>query len=254
MAAASGARSRRFWIDPRFLVGVLLVAASVTGVGLLLAVQNRSVQVYVARSTLVPGEPIGDGDLQLTSVRVPGVGVYVTRANLPRDPIAMRSVPKGELVPASAIGAAAESGFTTVVVKVSGPLSASVASGATVDVWAAQPATAKAYRPPAVLVSSASVVAVVHDDALVADRSAVSVEMRVPQSRVAAVLQSAADGQVLSVVPTGVGAAKVQPLDTDGTGSADDTGAAHTDAASTPTPGATTPPTVPAGGTTGGAG
>ncbi len=202
--ARNGARTRRFWIDPRFAIGVALIAASVLGMCLLLASQNHSTRVYVARTALVAGDRVRATDLELADVRVPASNRYLTASDLPSDAVVVRSVPKGELVPASAIGHRADVALTSVVVKASGPLPASVSPGARADVWAAHSADDKDYAPPMVLASDAIVVAVAHEEALVADRGSVSVEVRVPAERVASMLQAAADGQTLSVVPSSV--------------------------------------------------
>ncbi|HWD63410.1 MAG TPA: SAF domain-containing protein [Humibacter sp.] len=234
MSTANGARQRRFWVDPRFAVGVLLIVASVVGVCVLLAAQNRSVEVYVARSTLVAGDHVSAGDLELTSVRVPSASdVYLTRAAMPKDAVVVRSVPKGELVPAAAVSERTDAALTSVVVKASGPVAAAVTDGAVVDVWAAHGSDAKDYRPPAVLVPGAVVVSVAHDDALVADRATVSIEVRVPSSRVAAVLQAIADGRVLSVVPASPDSGTVASSDT---GEDDGDGSESTGTSATPTP------------------
>ncbi|WP_243063567.1 SAF domain-containing protein [Humibacter sp. RRB41] len=238
MSTANGARQRRFWVDPRFAVGILLIVASVVGVCVLLAAQNRSVEVYVARSTLVAGDHVRAGDLELASVRVPSASdVYLTRAAMPKDAVVVRSVPKGELVPAAAVSERTDAALTSVVVKASGPVAAAVTDGAVVDVWAAHGSDDKDYRPPTVLVPGAVVVSFAHDDALVADRATVSIEVRMPSSRVAAVLQAIADGQALSVVPaspdSGV-AASSDASEDDGDGS--DVDATPATPIPTPTP------------------
>lgn len=202
MAATADGKARRFWFDPRFAVGILLIAASVVGVSALLAVQNRSAEVYVARTTLVAGDTVSSGDIALVNVRVPDAGRYLAEGELRAGAVVRRSVPQGELVPSSAVTARTQAGLTSVVVKAAGPVAAAVTAGATADVWAAHAVGDKNYRPPAVLVSDAVVVSVAHDDALVADRGSVSVELRVPAGRVASVLQAIADGQVISVVPS----------------------------------------------------
>ncbi|GAB3804530.1 hypothetical protein GCM10028798_24940 [Humibacter antri] len=211
MVAAADGKARRFWFDPRFAVGILLIVASVVGVCLLLSAQNRSVQVYVARATLVTGDRVSPGDVELVSVRVPRSDRYLAAGGLQSDEVVVRSVPKGELVPVSALSRASDASLTSVVVKASGPVAAAVAAGTTADVWAAHSANDKNYTPPAVLVSGAIVVSIVHDEALVADRGSVSVELRVPAGRVASILQAIADGQVISVVPASADAASPGP-------------------------------------------
>ncbi|MGA0568871.1 hypothetical protein ACO2Q7_16190 [Rathayibacter sp. KR2-224] len=207
MVGTADGKPKRFWFDPRFAVGILLIVASVVGVCALLAAQNRNVQVYVARSTLVAGDAVSVSDVELVNVRVPDSGRYLAAGHLPEGATVVRSVPKGELVPASAVAEASATGLTSIVVKASGPVAASITAGATADVWAAHAANDNNYKPPAVLVAGAVVVSVSHDDALVADRGSVSVELRIPAGRVASVLQAIADGQVISVVSASTDAA-----------------------------------------------
>jgi hypothetical protein len=231
MVATANGRARRFWFDPRFGVGILLILASVVGVCLLLASQNHTVQVYVARTTLVAGARVGPGDVELVGVRVPDSGRYLAGGRLHDGAVVVRSVPKGELVPASALGEETSASVTSVVVKASGPVAGAVAAGAVADVWGAHAANDRNYTPPLVLVSGAIVVSVSRDEALVADRRSVSVELRVPQSRVARVLQAIADGQVISVVPASGDAAL--PRDSPGPGGAD-SGPGAADGVATP--------------------
>ena len=241
MSTSNGARRRRVWVDPRFAVGIVVIAASVTGVSALLAAQNRSVEVYVARSTLVAGDRVRSADLELTAVRVPSAAqTYLTDSQLPKNAVVLRSVPKGELVPTSAIGDRASAALTSVVVKASAPVAASVAEGAVVDIWAARSSDDKRYRPPIVLVPDAIVVSLARDDSLVADRATVSIEVRVPSSRVAAVLQAIADGRVLSVVPASLGSADPRPSgDVDSDLDDDVANGGGPASGSTPTPAAT---------------
>jgi hypothetical protein len=80
-----------------------------------------------------------------------------------------------------------------------------VRAGATVDVWAS-PADAetRGFGAPLVLVSDAVVVRVVEDEGLVSSRGGGAVEVLVPRSRVARVLQAQAAGDALAVVPAGL--------------------------------------------------
>ncbi|WP_051143256.1 hypothetical protein [Humibacter albus] len=227
MAQSTDQRARRFWIDPRFVLGVALVVASVVGVSALLAVQNRSVRVYAARSTLVAGDLVRAADLQLVSVRVPATSHYLGEGALPDDAIVVRSVPKGDLIPQAAVTGQTDANLTSIVVASSGPVAGAVVPGTMADVWSADAADDEDYVPPVVLVSGAVVVSVADDDSLVAGRGSVSVELRVPAGRVASVLQAMADGRSLSVVPSS--ARGDEPSDTDG-----------------PTPTRTPTPTAPA--------
>ena len=70
------ARLRRpGWRDPRLLAGLALVAASVALGSWALRAAERTVPVYVARETTVPGTAIDAGSLAVADVRLGTVGL-----------------------------------------------------------------------------------------------------------------------------------------------------------------------------------
>lgn len=209
MAGAARAQRTRpkAIIDPRLLLGLVLVLASVGGVVGIIAFSDRTVAVYAAASALTPGERVSASDLVQRRVSLDGADRFYLRVG--RMPagglIITRPVSDGELVPASSVGEAARSGMTSFVVQLAGRVSNAVAPGSTVDVWGSSPADAveRSAGPPTVVASGATVVQVLKDDGLVA-RDQVAVEVLVPRSRIAQLLQAVSDGQTLALVPTGL--------------------------------------------------
>lgn len=199
-------RAKRPWFDPRFAIGLVLVAVSVVGVVVLVGAADSSVRVLAARSTLVPGDRVTASDLVSTSVRIASAtSTYITAADIPTDGfIVTRVIDSGELVPRSAVGATAGERQTSVVVAVSGQLAASIDAGATVDLWASREGEQSTFGPPVVLVSAATVVRLVEKAGLVVDQSAGSVELLVPKNRVAVVLEAIANDDALSVVAVSI--------------------------------------------------
>jgi hypothetical protein len=209
-------RRRSFWIDPRFVVGVILVVVSVLGVDALITAANASTSVLAARSALTPGERVHASDLVPTSVRVGHTaGLYLQAADVPSAGIVVtRAVAAGELVPHSAVGSEAGKSLTSIVVSVNSVLPASLSPGSRVDLWASQSADvadpanstaaadggAAAHSAPTVLVSSAIVVRLVDQKNLVASDGS-SVELLVPKSATASVLDAIANDAELNVVP-----------------------------------------------------
>jgi hypothetical protein len=213
----SAKRRRSFWIDPRFVVGIVLVVVSVLGVDALVNAANASIDVLAARSALTPGERVHASDLVPTSVRVGRTaGLYLRASDVPSAGVVVtRSVAAGELVPHSAIGSEAGTLLTSVVVPVNGALPVSIGPGTRVDLWASQSASAAdagdggaapvdggatGYAAPTVLVSSAIVVRLVDQKNLVASNGS-SVELLVPKSSIASLLDAIANGAVLNVLP-----------------------------------------------------
>ena len=210
--SASSKRRRSFWFDPRFAIGLVLILVSVIGVDALVNAANASVDVLAARSTLTPGERVHVSDLVPTSVRVGRTaGLYLQASDVPSSGLVVtRAIAAGELVPHTAVGSEVGQFLTSVVVSVNSALAASIVPGSRVDLWSAQPASPSddgtttggtgSYAAPTVLVSSAIVVRLVDQKNLVASNGS-SVELLMPKSDTATVLDAIANGAVLSVLP-----------------------------------------------------
>lgn len=194
---------RSFWFDPRFAIGLALVAASVAGVVWLVSASDRSVEVWAARSALSPGDTVTGDELVLRSVRLGDAADLYLPAGRVGDTglVVTRAVAAGELVPASAVGAPEGVTLASVVVTVRGDLPRSVEAGSVVDLWSARQTEERDFGPPAVLVGSATVVRVLEADGLIVGGATVAVEMLVPRSKIAAVLDGIAGSDAMSLVP-----------------------------------------------------
>ena len=200
--ARAGAR-RRFWFDPRFAIGLLLIVASVAGVVGIVGAADSSVLVYAAREPLAPGDRVDADDLVGTSVRLAGAErLYLVPDDLPDDGLVVtKAVAEGELVPASAVGSTEGERQTSIVVGVSGELAESVEAGSIVDVWSASESTGGVFEAPVVIVSGATVVRLVDRQGLVVDNDSRSIEVLVPRTDVARVLEAIANDDAIAVVP-----------------------------------------------------
>jgi len=194
---------RRFWFDPRFAIGLALVVASIVGVAFVVTSADHTTAVYAARAPLAVGDRIDSSDLVATRVRLGGAAdLYLSPARLPHGGLVVtRTIVAGELVPVSAVGTRAGASVTSIVVDLQGRLPASIEPGSVVDLWAARRIEQSQFGPPTVLVARASVVRVVEPTGLIAADGAESVEVLVPKEKIAAVLESIADGDSLAIVP-----------------------------------------------------
>ncbi|PPL20163.1 SAF domain-containing protein [Microterricola pindariensis] len=193
---------RPFWFDPRFAVGIVLVAGSIVGVSAIVAGVDDTAEVYAARGMLPAGTTITAAQLEAAPVRLGAVGErYLAVGELPEEGLVLtRAVAAGELIPASALSPQSEAGQTGVVVALSGDIAAAVAPGAPVDLWAAEQLEHGRFGPPAVILSAAEVVRVIDGGGILGGQGR-SVELRLPTAKVAAVLQAVANGDALSLVP-----------------------------------------------------
>lgn len=203
MTAHETARTprRAFWSDARFLLGILLIVASVAGVWFVVSAARQTTPAFTAARTIVPGEAITADDVREVDVALGQLGTaYLTPAQLDGAVIATRTIAEGELVPSAAVGDAAGARTTNVVVHSTVEVPSSVGAGTVVEVWAA-PLHDGEYAKPRILVADATVVSVVRDDSMMGG-GASAVELVIPRADVAATLEAMADESALSVVPT----------------------------------------------------
>jgi hypothetical protein len=193
---------RVFWGDARFFLGVLLVAASVVGVWLVVSAARQTMPAYAAAHTIVPGQAIRLGDLEVVDVALGSVaGRYLTAEDLRDAVVATRTIEAGELVPAASVGDPASARTTSVVVRSAVDVPASVEAGTVVEVWAAPALEHGGYDEPHILVADATVVSVTRDDSMIGGGAA-ALELVIPRADVPATLAAMADESALSIVPT----------------------------------------------------
>ncbi|MGI9823177.1 SAF domain-containing protein [Agromyces sp. Marseille-Q5079] len=189
-------------LDPRLVIGVVLVAGSTAGVYALVSGLDDATEVYTAVQTLTPGDRITSDDLVVERVRFGSPAArYLEPDSLPDEGLVVTStVRKGEFVPLASVDDADRAGLATVVVASRAALPRDVQVGSLVDVWSAHRLERGTYEPPAVLVPGAQIAAISEAGGIVESGSA-TVELLVPRERVAAVLQALAAEDVIDLVP-----------------------------------------------------
>ncbi|XAS63141.1 hypothetical protein VUN84_12595 [Micrococcaceae bacterium Sec5.8] len=157
---AAGARLKRpSWKDPRLLVGILLVLASVAGVVSLVGAADQTVEAYTAREAIAVGEKLTEDKLNRVKVRLGDVEQhYLTPASgLPDGLIAVQRIGKDQLAPRASFGHPDGLDRKPVAVTVDEALPAQAVAGSRVDVWVALPDTRNGFNQPALLLPGAEI-------------------------------------------------------------------------------------------------
>jgi hypothetical protein len=130
------------WRDARLLVGVVLMLASVVLGSLVVRAADDTVPMYAARSALVPGQRLDEGDLVRVDVRLAGQSArYLSAATgLAPDQYVLREVRPGELVPTAAVGGRDQIALQPLTLTVDGGSAAGLVLGSQVDVYVNTPA------------------------------------------------------------------------------------------------------------------
>ena len=188
-------------LDPRLIIGIVLIAGSTTGVWALVSGFDDSIEVYVARDTITAGSAVEADDLAVESVRL---GSSTERYLLADDEVsgglvATRTVQAGEFVPKSAVDGADRTGLSVVVVPSRGQLPSGLSAGDRIDVWSAKAVERGSFEPPTVLISDAEIAGLVESEGMVQSEG-VSVELLVPREKIAALLEALAAGDAIDLV------------------------------------------------------
>jgi len=190
------------------VIGILLVLAAMIGGAATLRHFDSSVERLEATHALVPGQHIGQDDVKVVKVRLPGGHHrYLSARSALPDGVVLRAVRPGELVPTSAVGAAGRLDHKTVALPVDVSQSSDLVVGSVVDVWvsAKQQVTAgvQSYEKPRLLIRRATVARVPDTDrsGLSVSTGDVSVHVLVPDDQVAAVLAAVNAGAKINLVP-----------------------------------------------------
>jgi len=196
------------WRDPRLLVGLVLVAASVALGAWAVGSAGRTVPVLAASDALVVGRPLAQQTLVVRQVRLAEAdGLYLNAdAELPEDLVVTRAVGPGELVPVAAVSTARDLGLREVAVDAPGPLASTVVQGASVDLWyVPEPSTAAPLPAPRRLAGGLAVAQVSVPTGALSVGAGATVHLMVPVEDLAGVLAAiAADGTIEVVsVPAG---------------------------------------------------
>lgn len=199
-------RSKRFWVDPRFAIGLVLIVVSVAGTAFVVTVSDATVEVVAARATVMPGERLDADDVVVRKVAIDDAKeLYLTPDDIEHGVVITRVVGEHELVPRAATGDAAEVDDTTIVLPVKGELSAAVQPGAVVDVWVSSTADEETPAPPRVIAAGVTVARLVEPSGLVVSDADRAVEVLVPRDDVGDILGAVTDDASVSVVPAGQG-------------------------------------------------
>lgn len=189
------------WKDPRLIVGIVLVVASVLMGAVLVSRLSETTSVLVARSAIVPGDAISAEDLETVELRLgEQTDHYVgTPEAIPEGAVALRTIRAGELVPLSAIGQSAEVPLRPVVIPVDAAVAESVVPGAMVELWHTAPAAEEGADAQAGLLVPDAVVRRI-DEGSSLGMQEMSVEVLVPSDSVDEVLEVLSQDERLDVI------------------------------------------------------
>ncbi|TLK51223.1 MULTISPECIES: hypothetical protein [Glutamicibacter] len=194
---------RARWKEPRLLLGLLLVAAAVTGTVVLVNSMDERTAVYVAKQDITLGEPLGEENLEVAHVQLgDSMQHYVpAEAQHLQDARANTFIGSGQLIAQDFVTRSELGSRRPINIDLPVDLSPAITPGSRVDVWIAQrePGTAS-YGTPELLANLVEVSARTERAAGLVGQSAVNLELLVEPAYLEPLLQALANESRIIVV------------------------------------------------------
>lgn len=213
MSASTGAGVARLkkpsWKDPKLLVGILLVLASVVGVISLVGAADQTAEAYTAREPIAVGEKLTADKLNRVKVRLGDVEQhYLTPATgVAEGLVAAQRIGKDHLVPRGSLGQPDSQGRKPVAVTVEEALPAQAVAGSRVDVWVALPDDRNGFSQPSLLLPGAEIAQITPGSTALGSARSTVVMVLVQDGQMPDLLGAQANKAKISVVwnPGGAG-------------------------------------------------
>lgn len=200
---ANAARLKKpSWKDPRLLIGILLVLASVVGVISLVGAADQTAEAYAAREPIAVGETLTTDKLYRVRVRLGDVEPhYLTpESGLGDGLVAVQRIGKDQLLPRESVGPVDRLNRKPVAVTVDESLPAQAVAGSRVDVWVALPDVSNGFSEPSLLLPGAEIAEITAGSTALGSSRATVVMVLVSDAQMPRLLGAQANKAKISVV------------------------------------------------------
>ncbi len=190
------------WKDPRLLVGILLVLASVVGVVSLVGSADQTTEVYAARDSIAVGEKLTTDNVVRAKVRLNETEehYFTAEAGLPEGLVAVQRIGKNHLVPKESLATVDALDRKPVAVTIDEALPPQAVPGTRVDVWVALPDARNGFSEPKLLLPGAEIAQVTAGSTALGSSRSTVLMVLVADSQMTAILGAQANKAEISVV------------------------------------------------------
>jgi hypothetical protein len=199
----AGARLKKpSWKDPRLVVGILLVMASMAGVISLLGAADETMEAYAARESIAVGERVTEDKVHRVKVRLGDLEQrYLTpEAGLAEGLVAVQRIGKDQLVPRESLGEPDLLDRKPVAVTIEEVLPGQAVAGSRVDVWVALPDARNGFSEPTLLLPGAEISQITAGSTALGSARSTVVLVLVSDSQMPQLLGAQANKAKISVV------------------------------------------------------
>lgn len=194
--------SLRFYLSPRFLLGIALILASFISAYMISTNSNRTIELWAAKTDLAPGMILTTDNVESIRALLPTKAErYLDISAKIIGTTVVRAIGKDELIPSMALTIDSETHLRRVPISVTkGSFPSGLAAGALVDLfilpnknsYGANPTTLATVNFPNLAIESI-------DDSGLDIGGAVSITLLVPETSVRSIIESLSGSQLILV-------------------------------------------------------
>ena len=196
--------------DWRFILGVLLVLISITGVQLYVQANNSKTEYYTAKSEIRLGEKITEDKLARVEANIDSAkDKYFTRAEAAQmnGKIATQRIPAGNFISKESVGTETSPGRRLATVSIDRTAASALKAGERVDVWTSGPRNPdtksdnRTENGARAIVTNAEIVAVTVDEGVLGANGKATVQLWVKEEALAALVKESNSDSKISLIP-----------------------------------------------------
>lgn len=189
--------------DPRLLTGIVLILISVLATSWIVQRARGGEELYLLTESVAQGQPIAQGAITVVKART-GSAAYLPVGKMPANPVAVRSLSAGELLPTSAVSSQEQQTRRQVVINVATRIPSSVEVGSSVEIWSITKKERNQETAASSLIcADAIVLNLKPTDTGLGGQRVNSVEVSVPAADLEKVISTSGAGTTLMIVPRG---------------------------------------------------
>lgn len=190
------------WKDPRLLVGLLLVLASIAAVVAIVGRADQTIDVYAAGEPIAIGERVQEEDLKVVPVRLGDVKdeYFTVEGGVPQNVYAQRRVSGGELLAKSALDKADALDRKPVGITVEETLPQGATVGSRVDVWVSRATEDGGFAEPELLLPGAEISELANTTSALGSSTTTQLHVLVHDDQMPGLLEALSNEAKLAVV------------------------------------------------------
>lgn len=191
--------------DPKLLIGLLLIAVSISAVVGIIHVTNKTTTYYVAARDLTVGEQLTAEDIKPVEVNLADSAAhYLDSADIPADQsLIVDNIRAGQLISRTSLAALDPQGRRESSILLESGLAKNFTPGQRVDIWVSKHAeTGNGYKDPQLIATGAEIASITAEESMIGGTGKSTVQLLLSEQALPNLLAAVNNEDKINLVPS----------------------------------------------------